>query len=167
MTLLPLPRFENEDRDKGLKQKMSCLTGVFDRLALVPSGSLNVQILTFFHESLWRSHTHLHMCTHTFTHFLRLLTGSSQDSLVQHPLGVCLWLDIWLLEDCSHRFYLLNSLFSVDVHLSQSPGPHKSSLRSLLAKGINHHLASSNWRHRLFLEWLMPKVHQLSSSVDA
>ena len=77
MILLPFPRFENEDRDKGLKQKVSCLTSVFDHLALVPFGSLNAQILIFFHESFWRWHTHMHMCTHTFTHFLRLLTGSS------------------------------------------------------------------------------------------
>ena len=31
----------------------------------------------FFHGSFWRSHTHMHICTHTFTHFMRLLTGFS------------------------------------------------------------------------------------------
>lgn len=67
MILLLSPRFENEDRDKGLKQKVSCLTGVFDQLALVPFGSLNVQsLLSWVFLEITYTHAYMYTYFHTF-----------------------------------------------------------------------------------------------------
>lgn len=113
--------------------------------------SLNGQILIFFYESfvdLFGDHMHtctyVHRLSHISWDFLLGPPSIVPPAYVLHPLAVCLWLHTSLLEVYSHRFYLLSSLCPVGVPLNQSPGPLKSSLRSHLTKGINHHLASSN-----------------------
>lgn len=147
--MIPLasPSFENGDRERGQRQKVSCSTGIIGQLALVPFGfHWMVKFLSSFMSLLWIfleiTCIHAYMCTdfHTFPETSYWVPPA----YVLHPLAVCLWLRTSLLEVYSHRFYLLSSLCPVGVPLNQSPGPLKSSLRSHLTKGINHHLASSN-----------------------
>lgn len=168
--MIPLasPSFENGDRERGQRQKVSCSTGIIGQLALVPFGfHWMVKFLSSFMSLLWIfleiTCIYVHRLSHISWDFLL-----GPPSICAASFG-CLLMTSYLTSG-SLLPQILFAEFTLPCRCSSQPESRTTHVFSEVSSYQGNQSSScliKLWRYRLFLEWVVLRGHQLSSSVNA